>query len=67
MMRTVDSVFSTINAMIASLESGGMEDEHIGKVNTALEHFSLQQTKLGSQMNRANLQRGSMTSAFCYG
>ena len=55
---TVETVFATIDAMIASLESGKMEDEHIGKVNIALEHFSLQQTKLGSQMNRADLQRG---------
>ena len=43
--------------MIASLESGEMEDEHITKVNSALDHLSLQQMKLGSQMNRANLQR----------
>ena len=54
---SVESVFSSLNAMIVSLEAGAMEDEHIGKLNTALEHFSLQQTKLGSQMNRANLQR----------
>ena len=43
--------------MIASLESGEMEDADIDNVNRALEHFSLQQTKLGSQMNRAELQR----------
>ena len=43
--------------MIASLESGEMEDADIDNVNKALEHFSLQQTKLGSQMNRAELQR----------
>ena len=44
--------------MIASLERGEMEDVDIDNVNKALEHFSLQQTKLGSQMNRAELQRG---------
>ena len=44
--------------MIASLERGEMEDADIDNVNKALEHFSLQQTKLGSQMNRAELQRG---------
>ena len=43
--------------MIASLERGEMNDADIDNVNKALEHFSLQQTKLGSQMNRANLQR----------
>lgn len=43
--------------MIASLERGEMEDADIDNVNKALEHFSLQQTKLGSQMNRAELQR----------
>ena len=43
--------------MIASLERGEMEDVDIDNVNKALEHFSLQQTKLGSQMNRAELQR----------
>ena len=55
---SVETVFATIDAMIVSLEGGKMEDEHIGKVNKALEHLSLQQTKLGSQMNRADLQRG---------
>ncbi len=44
--------------MIASLERGEMEDADIDNVNKALEHFSMQQTKLGSQMNRAELQRG---------
>ena len=43
--------------MISSLENGEMEDEDIDRVNRALDHFSLQQTKLGSQMNRADLQR----------
>ena len=55
---TIETVFSEgLDSMIASLESGEMEDEHIDNVNKALEHFSLQQTKLGSQMNRAELQR----------
>ncbi len=52
----IENVFSTLDSMITSLENGKMEDEHIEKVNIALEHFSLQQTKLGSQMNRADLQ-----------
>ena len=43
---------------IASLERGEMRDADIDHVNKALEHFSLQQTKLGSQMNRSELQRG---------
>ena len=55
---TVETVFSTLDTMIASLERGEMEDADIDRVNKALEHFSLQQTKLGSQMNRAELQRG---------
>lgn len=55
---TIETVFSTIDSMIASLERGKMEDADIDNVNKALEHFSLQQTKLGSQMNRAELQRG---------
>jgi len=44
--------------MIESLESGKMEDVHLDRMNIAVEHFSLQQTKLGSEMNRAELQRG---------
>ena len=44
--------------MVLSLERGEMEDVDIDRSNKALEHFSLQQTKLGSQMNRAELQRG---------
>ena len=55
---TIETVFSGLDSMIASLERGEMEDADIDKVNKALEHFSLQQTKLGSQMNRAELQRG---------
>ena len=55
---TVETVFSTLDTMIASLERGEMEDADIDRVNKALEHFSLQQTKLGSQINRAELQRG---------
>jgi flagellar hook-associated protein 3 FlgL len=55
--QAVDTVFSTLDSMIASLESGKIEDEDIERVNKALEHFSLQQTKLGSQMNRAETQR----------
>ena len=54
---TIESVFSSLDSMIASLERGEMEDVDIDNVNKALEHFSLQQTKLGSQMNRAALQR----------
>ena len=55
---TIETVFSSLDSMIASLERGEMEDVDIDNVNRALEHFSLQQTKLGSQMNRAELQRG---------
>ena len=33
------------------------DDDHIDRMGALMEHFSLQQTKLGSQMNRANLQR----------
>ena len=54
---TIESVFSSLDSMIASLERGEMEDVDINNVNRALGHFSLQQTKLGSQMNRAELQR----------
>ncbi len=54
---TVKTVFSSLDSMIASLENDEMQDSDIEKVNQALEHFSLQQTKLGSQMNRAELQR----------
>ena len=35
-----------------------MEDVHLDRMNIAVEHFSLQQTKLGSEMNRAEMQRG---------
>ena len=54
----VDNIFSSLDEMIASLEDGRMEDANLEKINGALDHFTLQQTKLGSQMNRADLQRG---------
>ena len=53
----VDNIFSSLDEMIASLEDGRMEDANLEKINKALDHFTLQQTKLGSQMNRAELQR----------
>ena len=53
----VDNIFSSLDEMIASLEDGRMEDANLEKINGALDHFTLQQTKLGSQMNRADLQR----------
>ena len=55
---SVENVFSNLDSMIASLERGEMKGSDIDNVNKALEHLSLQQTKLGSQMNRAELQRG---------
>ncbi len=53
----VVDVFSTIDAFIEQLDEGEMDDSHIDRIGGMMEHFSLQQTKLGSQMNRANLQR----------
>ena len=53
----VGNIFSSLDEMIASLEDGKMEDVNLEKINKALDHFTLQQTKLGSQMNRAELQR----------
>lgn len=53
----VVDVFSTIDAFIQQLDEGEMDDDHIDRMGELMEHFSLQQTKLGSQMNRANLQR----------
>jgi len=34
-----------------------MDDGQIDNMNKAIEHFTLQQTKIGSQINRADLQR----------
>ena len=51
-------IFESIDDMIASLENGKMEDIHLDRMSVAVEHFSLQQTKLGSEMNRAEMQRG---------
>ena len=54
----ITDVFDSMDKMIESLESGKMEDVHLDRMNIAVEHFSLQQTKLGSEMNRAEMQRG---------
>jgi flagellar hook-associated protein 3 FlgL len=53
----VGDIFSSLDEMIVLLEDGKMEDANLEKINKALDHFTLQQTKLGSQMNRAELQR----------
>ena len=53
----VASIFTTLDDMVTQLSAGKMDDGHIDKMNKAIEHYSLQQTKIGSQINRADLQR----------
>lgn len=52
----VASIFVTLDNMVATLNTGKADDTDIDKMDLAIEHFSLQQTKIGSQINRANLQ-----------
>ena len=53
----VTDIFQSMDDMIDSLKNGQMQDIHIDRMSVAVEHFSLQQTKLGSEMNRAEMQR----------
>ena len=53
----VASIFGTLDELIAQLEAGKVDEEMINKMNSSIEHFTLQQTKIGSQVNRANLQQ----------
>ena len=56
------SIFDTLDELIAQLEAGEVDEEMINKMNSSIEHFTLQQTKIGSQVNRANLQQEVNTS-----
>jgi flagellar hook-associated protein 3 FlgL len=58
----VASIFDTLDELIAQLEAGEVDEEMINKMNSSIEHFTLQQTKIGSQVNRANLQQEVNTS-----
>jgi flagellar hook-associated protein 3 FlgL len=53
----VASVFSTLDSMIEKLNSGTFDEVFINQMNESIEHFTLQQTRIGSQVNRANLQQ----------
>ena len=52
----VVSIFSSLDEIVSSLEENEFEDEHLDAASSVLEHLTLQQTKLGAQLNRANLQ-----------
>ena len=53
----VGSIFVALDDMVETLNSGKATDSDINTMNKALDHFTLQQTKIGSQINRADLQR----------
>ena len=53
----VASIFTTLDNAITQLNLGKMDDGQIDNMNKAIEHFTLQQTKIGSQINRADLPR----------
>ena len=52
----VASIFKTLDSMVENLNAGSFNETYINQMNEAIEHFSLQQTIIGSQINRANLQ-----------
>lgn len=52
----VASIFKTLDSMVENLNTGSFDETYINRMNKAIDHFSLQQTKIGAQINRANLQ-----------
>jgi flagellar hook-associated protein 3 FlgL len=42
--------------MVENLNAGNFDETYINRMNEAIDHFSLQQTRIGSQVNRARLQ-----------
>jgi len=53
----VTSLFKTLDSMVENLNTGNFDETYINQMNEAIEHFSLQQTRIGSQINRASLQQ----------
>ena len=53
----VESIFKTLDSMVESLNTGNFDETYINQMNEAIDHFSLQQTRIGSQVNRASLQQ----------
>lgn len=53
----VTSIFKTLDNMVENLNAGNFDETYINRMNEAIEHFSLQQTRIGSQVNRASLQQ----------
>lgn len=52
----VSSIFKTFDNLIAELNAGSIDKKFINQLNESIDHFTLQQTKVGAQINRANLQ-----------
>lgn len=52
----VASIFKTLDSMVENLNTGNFDETYINRMNKAIDHFSLQQTRIGSQVNRARLQ-----------
>ena len=53
----VTSIFGTLDRMVEKLNGGNFEETFINQMDKAIEHFALQQTRIGAQVNRANLQQ----------
>ena len=53
----VENIFTMLDDLVAKLEVGKMEDAFIDKMDSSVRHFSLQQTKIGAQINRVDMQK----------
>ena len=47
----VESIFETFDTLISDLEENKIGDSSISKLNEAVGHFNLQQTKIGAVIN----------------
>ena len=50
-------MFTMLDDLVANLEVGKMENAFIDKMDSSVRHFSLQQTKIGAQINRVDMQK----------
>lgn len=56
----VKDVFTIIEALESDLQSGIASGDSIDELDASLKHFSIQRTKLGAELNKADMQKAAL-------
>ena len=54
---TVESIFETFDELISDLKKDSVNDQSVSKISNALNHFNVQQTKIGTSINGLDQQK----------